>query len=171
MIRTPDRDDTPVSESLAQVFPARLAPAVASVVHSIPGARIRPARSVTASQSSTWPGLVVTGELIVVPKRIYNPEPSPHAVTGLSHVEAVVAAAIYSRHDDGLSASGSSGRCWKQTSHGLADLRSLNRRTFSAADRPYSICAGGCGRGDRQPQLGFYCLDRHAPYVHDRHWP
>jgi hypothetical protein len=38
----------------------------------------------------------------VVPKRIYNPEPAEHVLTGLSKMEAVVAAAIYSRHDDGF---------------------------------------------------------------------
>ena len=102
MIRASDRYDAPVSESLARAFPARLGPAVANVAHSLPGARIRPAGSVTASQSRTWPGLVVNGGPVVVPQRIYNPEPSPHVVAGLSHVEAVVAAAIYSRHDDGF---------------------------------------------------------------------
>ena len=102
MIRTSGRYDAPVSESLAQAFPARLAPAVANVARSLPGARIRPAGSATASQSRTWPGLIVTGELVVIPQRIYNPELSPHVAAGLSHVEAVVAAAIYSRHDDGF---------------------------------------------------------------------
>jgi hypothetical protein len=91
-----------VSESPARAFPARLAPAVASVAQSLPDARFRPAGSVTASQSRTWPDLAVTGEVVVVPKRIYNPEPAGHVLTRLSKMEAVVAAAIYSTHDDGF---------------------------------------------------------------------
>jgi hypothetical protein len=44
----------------------------------------------------------VAGEPVVVPPRVYNPEPCPHVVAGMSHVESVVTAAIYSRHHDGL---------------------------------------------------------------------
>jgi hypothetical protein len=102
MIRPSGRYDAPVSESLTRAFPARLAPAVANVAQSLPDARLRPAGSVTESQSRTWPDLVVTGEVVTIPQRIYNPEPSPHVLTGLSDVEALVTAAIYSRHHDGF---------------------------------------------------------------------
>ena len=91
-----------MNESLARAFPARLAPAVINIARSLPGAPFPPAGSVTVSNSRTWPGLVVTGESVVIPRRVYNPEPSPRTVAGLSHVEAVVTAAIYSRHDDGF---------------------------------------------------------------------
>jgi hypothetical protein len=57
---------------------------------------------VTTSQSHTWPDLVVTGEPVLIPWRVYNPEPSPRFVAGLSHMEVVVAAGIYSRHHDGF---------------------------------------------------------------------
>jgi hypothetical protein len=43
----------------------------------------------------------VAGEPVVIPARIHNPEPSPGAVAGMSRVEVVVTAAIYSRHHDG----------------------------------------------------------------------
>jgi len=82
MIGTSGRYDAPVSESPAQAFPARLAPAVTNVAQSLPDVRLRLAGSVTTSQPRTWPGLIVTGELVVVPQRICNPEPSPHVVTG-----------------------------------------------------------------------------------------
>jgi hypothetical protein len=56
---------------------------------------------VTVSNARSWPGLVVAGEPVVIPRRIYNPEPSPGFARGLGGVEAVVAAAIYSRNHDG----------------------------------------------------------------------
>jgi hypothetical protein len=46
--------------------------------------------------------LVVVGEPVVIPARVYNPELSPRVIGGLSHLEATVAAAIYSRHHDGF---------------------------------------------------------------------
>ncbi len=68
MIRASGRYDARVNESLARAFPARLAPAVVDVARSLPGAPsfLRPG-SVTVSNSRTWPGLVVTGELVVIP--------------------------------------------------------------------------------------------------------
>lgn len=44
----------------------------------------------------------MAGEPVVIPQRVYNPEPSPRFAAGLSPVEAVVTAAIYSRHHDGF---------------------------------------------------------------------
>ena len=40
----------------------------------------------------------MTGEPVVIPYRIYNPEPSPSFIAGLSHLEKLVAAGIYSRY-------------------------------------------------------------------------
>ena len=54
------------------------------------------------SYSRAWPGLVMAGEPVVIPQRVYNPEPSPRFAAGLSPLEAVVSAAIYSRHHDGF---------------------------------------------------------------------
>jgi hypothetical protein len=96
------RYDARVDESLVPAFPARLAPVVMNVVQSLPGARFGPVGPVTRSNSRSWPGLVVGGEPVVIPYRVYSPEPSPRALDGLGQVEAVVAAAIYSRHDDGF---------------------------------------------------------------------
>jgi hypothetical protein len=73
-----------------------------NIAQLLPGTSFRPAGSVTASNSRTWPGLVVTGEPVVIPARVYNPEPSSLTVAGLSHAETVVIAAIYSRHHDGF---------------------------------------------------------------------
>jgi hypothetical protein len=94
--------DARVDESLARAFPARLAPAVISIAQLLPNAGLRATGSVTAGNSRTWPGLVVAGEPVVIPTRVYNPEPSPGAVAGLSHVGRVVAAAFCSRHHDGF---------------------------------------------------------------------
>jgi hypothetical protein len=96
------RYDAQVDESLARAFPAWLGPAVVNVVQSLPGARFGPAGSVTESNSRAWPGLVVAGGPVMIPYRVYNPEPSPCATAGLGDVEAVVTAAIYSRHHDGF---------------------------------------------------------------------
>jgi hypothetical protein len=90
------------SESLARAFPARLAPSVTGVVQSLPAAHRGPSRPVTASNSRAWTGLVVAGEPVVIPYRIYNPASPPHLARGLSRTEQVITAAIYSRHDDGL---------------------------------------------------------------------
>jgi hypothetical protein len=93
--------DARMSESLARAFPARLAPVLASVVQALPAARLGPSGSVTASSSRTLPGLVVAGEPVVIPYRIYNPAPPPHLASRLSAAELAVTAAIYSRHHDG----------------------------------------------------------------------
>jgi hypothetical protein len=90
-----------VSESLARAFPARLAPSVTSVIQSLPAARFGPSKPVTASYSRAWAGLVVAGEPVVIPYRVYNPVPPPHLASGLSRTERDVTAAIYSRHHDG----------------------------------------------------------------------
>ena len=51
------------------------------------------------------------------------------------------------------------------------------RRTMRLGERPVetesAICTAEClgGRPDHQSRLGFFCPDRHAPYVHDRHRP
>ncbi|HEX7161888.1 MAG TPA: hypothetical protein VF223_11715 [Trebonia sp.] len=92
-----------MSVSLVRAFPARLASVVTDVGKSLPEAPWQPAGSVTVteSQSRTWPGLVVNGEPVLIPRRIYNPEPSPRYIAGLNPVEGLVAAGIYSRHHDG----------------------------------------------------------------------
>lgn len=95
------RYDARMSESVARAFPARLAPVLARVVQALPAARLGPSSSVTASNSRTWGGLVVAGEPVVIPYRIYNPAPPPHLASGLSPEELAVTAAIYSRHHDG----------------------------------------------------------------------
>jgi hypothetical protein len=67
------RYDARVSESLARAFPARLAPSVTSVMQSLPPARFGPSRPVTATYSRAWADLVVAGEPVVIPYRVYNP--------------------------------------------------------------------------------------------------
>ena len=91
-----------MSGSLARAFPARLAPVVTSVAQSLPAARLAPSRPVTAGNSRPWATLVVDGEHVVIPYRVYNPAPPAHHASGLSRIEQAVTAAIYSRHHDGL---------------------------------------------------------------------
>lgn len=81
-----------MSESLARAFPARLAPVVTGIAQALPAAPLGPNVSVTRSNSRAWPGLVMAGEPVVIPQRVYNPEPSPRFAAGLSPVEAVVTA-------------------------------------------------------------------------------
>ena len=90
-----------VSESLVRAFPARLAPIVSELAVALPPARLRPAGSITVTSSHAWPGLVLAGEPVLIPKRVYNPEPAPGLVAELSTAETAVAAGIYSRHHDG----------------------------------------------------------------------
>jgi hypothetical protein len=98
---SPGRYDARVSESLAGAFPAWLAPLVEGIQRSLPAAPFGPSGSVTVSNSRAWPGLVVAGEPVVIPKRVYNPELPVRQATGLARLEAAVTAAIYSRHHDG----------------------------------------------------------------------
>ncbi len=91
-----------MSASLARAFPARLAPVVASVVQSLPAARLAPSGPATTSNSHAWASLVVAGEAVVIPYRVYNPAPPAHYSSALSRTEQAVSAAIYSRHHDGL---------------------------------------------------------------------
>ena len=95
------RYDARVNESLARAFPARLAPPVTSVMQLLPAARFGPSKPVTVSYSRAWAGLVVAGEPVVIPYRVYNPVLPPHLASGLSRTERDVPAAIYSRHHDG----------------------------------------------------------------------
>lgn len=90
-----------MSESLTRAFPARLAAVVTGIEQSLPVAAFGPTGSVTVSNSRAWPGLVVAGEPVVIPMRVYNPEPSPRFAAGRSPLEAAVTAAVYSRHHDG----------------------------------------------------------------------
>lgn len=89
-----------MSESLARAFPARLAPAAAAVEASLPGTRLPPAQPVTTSRSRTWPVLAVDGEPVIIPSRIYNPEPARLA-GGLGRTGELMTACLYSRHHDG----------------------------------------------------------------------
>ena len=91
-----------MSASLARAFPARLGPIVTGIAQSLPTARLAPSRPVTASNSHPWATLVVDGEPVVIPYRVYNPAPPAHYASGLSRTEQAVTAAIYSRHNDGL---------------------------------------------------------------------
>lgn len=89
-----------MSERLVLAFPARLAQVTAGVADSLPAAVLPPTGSVTASRARTWRGLIVDGEPVEIPYRIYNPEP-PRRVGGLSQTGELIAAAIYTRHHDG----------------------------------------------------------------------
>lgn len=82
-------------------LPGAAGPGRRSIVQALPAARIGPSGSATASNSRTWRGLVVAGEAVVIPSRIYSPARSPHLASALSPAELAVTAAIYSRHADG----------------------------------------------------------------------
>jgi hypothetical protein len=90
-----------VSESLVRAFPAQLAPIVSYLAASLPPARLRPAGSITVTSSHAWPALVLAGEPVMIPMRVYNPQPAPELAAELNTAQMAVAAGIYSRHHDG----------------------------------------------------------------------
>jgi hypothetical protein len=90
-----------VSESLVRAFPARLAPVVTDLAAALPPARLRPAGSVTVTSSRSWPALVLAAEPVLIPQRVYNPEPASGLTAELGTTQTTIAAGIYSRHHDG----------------------------------------------------------------------
>lgn len=56
----------------------------------------------TSGDAHGLPGLVLQGETLLIPHRIYNPEPSPGQVRGRVGDELTVLGCLYSRHHDGF---------------------------------------------------------------------
>ncbi|WP_204745520.1 hypothetical protein [Glycomyces paridis] len=80
------------SLGLENAFPARLRGDVRQVIELVPYARLGP----------TAPfDVVVGGETLTLPYRIYNAEPDPAAVRSLTGRQRLIAHCLYSRHHDG----------------------------------------------------------------------
>jgi hypothetical protein len=78
--------------SLVSAFPAALGAEAAELVALLPPARIPVHEAFT---------VVVGGEVLVIPGRMYADEPEPGVVAGLSPVQQLQLACLYTRHNDG----------------------------------------------------------------------
>ncbi|WP_433413105.1 N-acetyltransferase family protein [Microtetraspora malaysiensis] len=81
-----------LNESLTCAFPDVLAHDVTAVVNALPTARHTPSASFRA---------IVGDDSLTIPARIYNPEPAPEALGGLSPLRRTILHCIYTRHHDG----------------------------------------------------------------------
>jgi hypothetical protein len=80
-----------VSE-IAGAFPAALRPDASVVSVAMPPAHLPPSSSFD---------VVVDGEAVTIPYRLYNPEPSSVRMGSLSPVQLTMLACLYTRHHDG----------------------------------------------------------------------
>ena len=80
-------------ESLVAAFPAALEGDVRAVLALMPHVKCLQVR---------WFTVLVQGEKVTIPGRLYNPEPARSAEAGLSPVQSVILGCLYSRHDDGF---------------------------------------------------------------------
>ncbi|MCH0568318.1 hypothetical protein I3F60_03425 [Streptomyces sp. MUM 136J] len=87
-MQPPDR-----SAPLTMAFPAELACEAEAVVSVMPASRLLP----TAPFS-----VVVEGQQVLIPERLYNDEPPPDAVASLSSRQRQLLHCLYSRHCDGV---------------------------------------------------------------------
>ena len=82
-----------VQESLVAAFPAALEVDVRAVLALMPHEQYPPVG---------WFTVVVRGENVTIPARLYNPEPTRSAEAGLSPTQAAILGCLYSRHHDGF---------------------------------------------------------------------
>lgn len=82
-----------VKESLVAAFPAALEADVRAVLALMPREEYPPVG---------WFTVVVQGENVTIPARLYNAEPTRSAEAGLSPVQAAILGCLYSRHHDGF---------------------------------------------------------------------
>ncbi|MEO6142639.1 MAG: hypothetical protein ABIP19_01535 [Dermatophilaceae bacterium] len=87
---------------LALAFPSALNGVVASLVTSLPVAQFEHDGVVTSSHSHNCPDLILQGEEIRIPYRIYNPEPPRGMIDELVGDQRALVACLYSRHNDGF---------------------------------------------------------------------
>ncbi|QDY77360.1 hypothetical protein [Streptomyces qinzhouensis] len=88
----PSRPAPPGFAALAAAFPSHLAESVARVHALMPEASGPPSESFS---------VVVRGETLAIPYRIYHPEPDPAAERALPRTERTVLDCLYSRHHNG----------------------------------------------------------------------
>ncbi|WP_166352519.1 hypothetical protein [Phytoactinopolyspora limicola] len=91
-----------MSDTLVRAFPKHLASVAARVAAGLPPARLEPVGSVATSQAGQWPQLRVMGEPVVIPIRIYHPEPPEEFLAGLNDAERTVLACLYTRQHNGF---------------------------------------------------------------------
>ena len=77
---------------LAQAFPSDLRADVMVAINAIPPGDIH---------AMSGFSVLVRGEPVHIPYRIYNPEPEPGALADLSRQQLQIASCIYTRHHDG----------------------------------------------------------------------
>ncbi|TCO28500.1 hypothetical protein EV652_106486 [Kribbella steppae] len=82
-------------------FPAAVADRVADAAIQLPPADFENSGLVNASHSRHWPAVVVEGQTVQVPYRMYNPTLTTQALAALPEAARPVLACMYSRHSDG----------------------------------------------------------------------
>jgi len=82
-----------VQKSLVAAFPAALEADVRAVLALMPREQYPPIG---------WFTVVVQGENVTIPARLYNPEPARSAEEGLSPLQSVILGCLASRHHDGF---------------------------------------------------------------------
>ncbi|MFD0561762.1 hypothetical protein ACFQ2M_06755 [Kitasatospora saccharophila] len=81
------------SDPLITAFPVELAGDAEAVLAVMPPSRLRPAASFS---------VVVEGQQVTIPGRLYNDEPPPDAMGSLSSRQRQLLHCLYSRHCDGM---------------------------------------------------------------------
>ena len=82
-----------MTQGLLAAFPAALHDDVAAALAVVPPVQFPPINPFT---------VVVRGESITIPARIYNPEPSPGDEGRLTRTQSTVLDCLYARHGDGF---------------------------------------------------------------------
>jgi hypothetical protein len=83
-------------------FPVRVADVVARVASKLPSASFEHASVVNESQSHDWIGPQVEGRPLRIPYRIYHQPLTASDQAGMSELERLVLACMYTRHADGV---------------------------------------------------------------------
>jgi hypothetical protein len=83
-----------VAARLRRAFPRAARPDARAVVRMMPDAPFKP------SEDTIGP-VIVGGERVAIPMRIYYPEPPAAAVAALSERQRVIFGCLYTRHNDG----------------------------------------------------------------------
>jgi hypothetical protein len=84
-----------------RAFPAAVSERVVHAASQLPPAEFQHAGLVTHSNAHHWPALVVEGETVEIPYRMYNPELPGRTWDALSALDRAIVACMYSRHNDG----------------------------------------------------------------------
>jgi hypothetical protein len=84
-----------------RAFPRNLAPSVTAVAADLPKDAFEAGGLITNSYSRAWPSLVVSGDDIEIPYRMYHRPIPPERWGSPGSTESTILGCMYSRHHDG----------------------------------------------------------------------